>query len=571
MLKHPRIVIGLVIALTLFFGGAALSIVIDNDLMIFFPEDNPSFVRKEALEDNYGSQIMMDICITTEEDSLFTWENLDMIENLIGGIEDLPHVQDVSGITNTDYPVGTEEGMSVSPLIPEGEARTAQNLKEFKARLLDWSDAYRRTLYSDDFKSTQILVRIDQESHSKDIEVLLDQVRGLIEPYDSYPLTFRIAGDPVVTQIGKQYMYADLMVLIPIVAVVLFLCLFLSFRRISSALLPLITVMIATVWTVGTMALSGATFTIISSCLPVLIIAVGSAYGIHVINHYYHSRRELGEGDVKETIRHSLKDVFLPIMLAGVTTLIGFLSILTSPILPMKAFGVFAGVGTVYSLILSFFLIPVLLEFAEKRRRKDADAPPEEEYSHSRALLNIVSLSVKYKKTTALVALLLAGVSFWGLTRINVESSLIGYFPYKEPIRQDSRFIDDHFGGTNMFNVVFAADEGYDLTDPAVLKSMDDLKQFLLKNYPETVGQIISYSDFIKRMNQIMNYPVSDEGAADVDAAPDGDPVEADSFFGGDSFFAEDTAGTDSFFAEDFPAETESAAGSVTAEYVPLG
>ena len=94
-----------------------------------------------------------------------------------------------------------------------------------------------------------------------------------------------------------------------------------------------------------------------------------------------------------------------------------------------------------------------------------------------------------------------------------MESSLIGYFPYKEPIRQDSRFIDENFGGTNMFNVLFAAEEGKDLTDPAVLKCMDDMKQFLLKNYPETVGQIISYSDFIKRMNQIMNYPAEgDDG-----------------------------------------------------------
>ena len=372
MLKHPKIVLVLLFLITLFFGIVAFSIVIDNDLMIFFPEDNPSFVRKEALEDEYGSQIMMDICVTTEDESLLTWDNLDMIGTLINEIEDLDFVQDVSGITNTDYPVGTDEGMAVSLLVPDGEERTAESLKAFKTRLLDWSDAYRRTLYSDDFKSTQILVRIDQNCHSEQIGVLLEQVRELIKPYDKYPLTFRIAGDPVVTQIGKQYMYADLYALVPFVAAVLFLCLFLSFRRLSSAILPLLTVLIATVWTVGTMALFGVTFTIISSCLPVLIIAVGSAYGIHLINHYYHMKGDGKNGTVRENLKAGMKEVFLPILLAGVTTLIGFLSILTSPIVPMKAFGLFAGVGTVYSLILSFLFIPILLEWAENRRLKKA-------------------------------------------------------------------------------------------------------------------------------------------------------------------------------------------------------
>ena len=585
MHKHPKIVLSLVILLTILFGVVALSIVIDNDLMIFFPEDNPSFVRKEALEDNYGSQLMMDICITTEEDSLINWEDLDMVEALVADIEDLEYVEDVQAITNTDYPVGTDEGMAVSKLIPEGEERTAENLVAFKERLLDWTDAYRRTLYSDDFKSTQILVSISKDCHSEQIGELLDNVRELIKPYDKYPLKFRIAGDPVVTQIGKQYMYSDLYILIPFVAVVLFLCLFLSFRRISSALLPLLTVLIATIWTVGTMAIFGRTFTIISSCLPVLIIAVGSAYGIHVINHYYHVKGENKGRSIKENLAEGMKGVFLPILLAGVTTLIGFLSILTSPIVPMKDFGLFAGIGTVYSLVLSFFFVPVLLEWAENRRAKKNgadDSDDVDEGGQGAALMRITSFSVKYKKTTVFTILILAVLSFWGLTQINVESSLIGYFPYNEPIRQDSRFIDDHFGGTNMFNVVFAAEEGKDLTDPAALKAMDDMKQFLLDRYPETVGQIISYSDFIKRMNQIMNYPAAVESSSAADDFGGDDAVADDSFFGGDSFYEDDSAGTDSFFedstsgmdsffGDDMAAvEPSAAGGDVTAEFVPL-
>jgi uncharacterized protein len=577
MLKHPKIVIAAVILLTLVFGVIAVSVVFDNDLMIFFPEDNPSYVRNEAVEAQYGSQVMMDICITTEEDTLLTWENLDMIETLTGAIEDMDYVEDVASLTNTDFPEGTDEGMAVSKLLPEGQARTAENLKLFKERLLDWTDAYRKAIYSDDFKSSQLIVRIDKDAGSDEIAVLLDNVRALVAPYETYPLTFRIAGDPVVTNLGKSYMYADLKILVPFVAIILFLCLYFAFARFSSALLPLITVLVATVWTVGTMALFGVTFTIISSCLPVLIIAVGSAYGIHVINHYYHIKSEKKNGDVTNNLKEAMREVFVPILLAGVTTVIGFLSILTSPILPMKSFGLFAAVGTVYSLILSFFFIPVLLEVAETRehkKKKDNDVIEDEEYSKSEAFLMITSLSVKHKVPTVLALLVLTILSIVGVTKINVESSLIGYFPYNEPIRQDSRFISSHFGGTNTFNVVFSADEGYDLTDPAVLESMDKLKDFLLDSYPEVVGHVISYSDFIKRMNQIMNYPTTEvagnDSYDDYAAADDG---FGDSFFGTD-----DSAGDDSFFGSDDgfgdlfadTAVEEAPAGEVTAEFFPL-
>ncbi|MDC7219064.1 MAG: MMPL family transporter [Spirochaetales bacterium] len=586
MLKHPKIVIAAVILLTLVFGIIAVTVVFDNDLMIFFPEDNPSYVRNEAVEEQYGSQVMMDICITTEEETLLTWENLDMIETITAAIEDMNYVENVTSLTNTDYPEGTDEGMAVSMLLPEGQERTTENLELFKERLLDWSDAYRKAIYSDDYRSTQLLVRIDKDAGSDEIAILLDEVKALVAPYDQEPLQFRIAGDPVVTQLGKEYMYADLKILIPFVAIVLFLCLYFAFGRFSSALLPLITVLVATVWTVGTMSLFGVTFTIISSCLPVLIIAVGSAYGIHVINHYYHIKNEKKNGDIAGNLKEALKEVFVPILLAGVTTVIGFLSILTSPIVPMKSFGLFAAVGTVYSLILSFFFIPVLLEVAENRKHKNTNAAIEEdEYSKSEAFLMITSLSVKHKVPTILVILMLAGLSVWGVTKINIESSLIGYFPYNEPIRQDSRFISDNFGGTNTFNAVFQAEEGYDMTDPAVLESMDKLKNYLLEEYPEVVGHVISYSDFIKRMNQIMNYPAVEDSSV-AESYDDDFAVEDDSFFGaddgfGDSFFGTDDSSDsfgDSFFGSDDgfgdifadSAVEEAPAGEVTAEFFPL-
>ncbi|MBI9104462.1 MAG: RND family transporter [Spirochaetales bacterium] len=547
--KSPCLVIGLVLVLTLVAGYFASTIVMDNDVKIYFPHDHESYIRTKALDSTYGSQVLLDICISTEDETILTWENLDLIRELSAEFETLEFVQSVTGLTNTDYPVGTDDGMSVSSLVPEDNPETEAELMALKERLLDWSDMYNRTLYSDNFKSTQILVRIDDKIHAEEMEELYFKVKEITAPFNHSPLSIVIAGDPVITQVGKQYMLTDLSFLIPVVIVVLFICLFFSFRKLSATILPLLTVMIATLWTVGTMALFGVSFTIISSCLPVLIIAVGSAYGIHVINHYYHIKESSKIIGIQETLSHSLKEIILPILLAGFTTLVGFISIMSSPVVPMKSFGAFAALGTLFSLILSLTLIPALLQLSESRhnRKKGEDYHLVEEKKESALLKSIFNLTHMHKKITVLALVVLTVVSFYGLININVESALISYFPYNSQVRQDSRFISDEFAGTNTFNIVFSAEEGKNLTDPAALKAMDDLKQHILETFPEDVGKILSYSDFVKRMNQIMNYPVvetEDSGYEDYEE------VASDGFFTDDSFFGEDS-GSDSFFTGD--------------------
>ena len=81
-------------------------------------------------------------------------------------------------------------------------------------------------------------------------------------------------------------MIHDLLTLIPLVTLVVLLSLYFSFHTFSGTILPLISVLMATIWSCGIMSLAHVTFTIVASVIPVCLIACGSAYGIHVITHY---------------------------------------------------------------------------------------------------------------------------------------------------------------------------------------------------------------------------------------------------------------------------------------------
>jgi len=284
------IIIG-VSAATAAFGALVPRIVIDNDIKNYFPHEHPSYIRNEAMGETYGSQMLMDIAIETSDPSILTAPTIRAVSELTEAMEKLPGVERVQSLTNVDFIAGAEGGLSAERLVPEGFDASPGSLASLRERIVEWKTMYEGLIVSDDFKGTQIIVSVQRNYPTKDVSVLYAAVMDLIRPYQGKALTFRVAGDPVIFELARSYMLADLARLVPLVTVVVLLCLFFSFRNLEGTLLPLITVVFSAVWTLVLMALTGARFTVVSSCLPIVLIAVGSAYGIHVVNHYYEDLR----------------------------------------------------------------------------------------------------------------------------------------------------------------------------------------------------------------------------------------------------------------------------------------
>jgi len=122
----------------------------------------------------------------------------------------------------------------------------------------------------------------------------------------------------------------DLKLLVPLVILLICISLFMSFRTLHGVLLPLLSVFISSIWTLGIMSIMNVPFTAISNIIPVILIAVGSAYGIHVISKF--DEDSVGGED---RIRHSeraLREIIVPVFLAGITTIVGFISSSSDPI-----------------------------------------------------------------------------------------------------------------------------------------------------------------------------------------------------------------------------------------------
>ncbi len=555
--RHPRLIIGLCLAITGVLGFFIKDLAIDNSIRQFLPQKDASYTRLSQTEEQFGSMMVIGVSLEAKDGSILTPEYIDIVREITDKTLELREVSDVDSLTHIDYVCEEEGAVSASQLIPESYTGSQEDIELLKSRLSEWDDMYNRVLVNDDMTGTQLQITL--ASYDKDYEKeraaglgkrkirseaemqegVLDDVTKIVNSAaEGHNLDVKIYGNPVVMQNSRLFMLTDLTRLIPLVIVVVLLSLYFSFKTLDGTLLPLITVVMATSWTMGLMALCRVTFTLVSSVIPVALIAVGSAYGIHVLTHYYvaldMTQGELDKDKYREAVFSGLHEVMSAVLLAGITTIIGFISLISSPIAPLHSFAVFTALGVLISLVLAITFIPAILllknykkvmasrskklslseKLAKKlERAKRLRGGKTEAEAQGDTLYSIYHFFCGSKPRLYLSIVVMVAISCIGLKMLHIDTALVNYFPKDCAMRQDMDYIDKQFAGTNSLYLNVKGPEKGSLTNPEILKAVDDLQNYLEKEFPD-VGKIVSFTDFVKRINQVWHVPVtSGDGA----------------------------------------------------------
>jgi uncharacterized protein len=582
--KHPWAIIIICLGITGVLGYKLKDVKLNNSVRQFFPQKHASYKRLIETEDTYGSTVVIGVSLESDKGSIITPENIAIIDRITTQIEKLDNVDRVDSLTNIDYIYGKDNALVAGNLI--GLARgedglypqlTEEQINTVKQNIASWSDMYNRVIISDDGHAAQMQITLaannhpdltkKQESDEVVRQKILDQIREITqkETKDS-GLNVIYYGDPVLTESSRNFMMSDLERLIPLVVIVVLITLFLSFKTIDGTFLPLIAVLMATIWTCGFMSLLHFTFTIVTSVIPVALIACGSAYGIHMLTHYYialdNFTGTLTKEKHKEIIMEGLKDVWVAVFLAALTTVLGFISLVSSPIAPLHSFAIFTALGIAFSLLLSVTFIPALLmvkplskvghkskgmehltnkvrtkmeahtnRLSERAARKTGSSTEEQS-----VLYSIYHFFCGSKPRLYLFCALIVLFSGIGLSKLHVDTALINYFPANCKMRRDVAYVDKRFAGTNSLYMLVKGPVQKDkngnvvkdekgepvlapgsMTSPDILEPVDEMQTYLDSKY-DSIGKIVSFTTFIKRMNQVMHIPSST--AAQTAAVP---------------------------------------------------
>lgn len=528
--RFPWLVVAAIGAITVFFAVQMPRAILDNDMVNFIPKDSAEVKAYEAQQDLYGSQTISLMALKNPTGTVFDKAFLLKLRELTEKIAALPETDSVTSLANTDSIQAEGDSIVVKPLMGDDFTGTAEQIASLKEGVLSW-DLYRKSLVSDDFRSTQILIAIkaSMEVSAPGVapidnkKVIYGKIQQVLAEVGTNGYEVYQAGTPVMAVLMSQNMVKDLVVLIPLVILVVVGILFVSFRRLGGILLPLATVAISSVWAIGLMALLGVKLTMISTVIPVILMAVGSAYGIHVISHYYDAalsqRRTQTKEEYTDLVLGVLQKISLPVILAGLTTMAGFGSLALTSIIPVRDFGVFSTFGVLAALVTALTFIPALLLIRGPHEIKgSAPAYHPEQDPLARGLLKVLRPIILRPRTTLVVAVAILGLSIWGASKVVVDNATVEFFKGDTEISRADAFLRSDFNGTKSFNINVKGTQRGDLNHPQILAAMDDLQTYLEAEFPE-VGKVLSYSQFIKRINQVLNADEPAEGLRGATAA----------------------------------------------------
>jgi predicted RND superfamily exporter protein len=248
-----------------------------------------------------------------------------------------------------------------------------------------------------------------------------------------------------------------------------------SFRTIRGVVLPMLSVGLALVWTLGIMVLAGKSITIGTVILPPLLLVVGSSYAIHVMARYY---EQVWAGVPPESlVPRAFERVWLPLTISALVTVVGFGSLMVNRITAIWDLGLFAVVGVVCLTVTSLTFLPAMLQAlpATLRTARSGQASPALE----RVLHRVGARAHRSRRPILCAAAALAVVAVLCARLIEVDSNFLTYFERDSPVRVDYETINREIVGSNTFYVVFEAKEPGMLRRWEVLKLVKDLQTFL--------------------------------------------------------------------------------------------
>ncbi|UTY32144.1 efflux RND transporter permease subunit [Treponema putidum] len=515
--KHPITMLITILAITLFFALQIIRLDFDNNNFRFIPKNDPSRISAKKIADIFGEDVPILIGIERRFSTIVDKEFLDEIRKLDENLKKLDLVKNTVLITNTTHIDIGEEGIVSEPIIPPDFSGTEEEIKAVKHKLRSW-DMYERSLVSEDLHATQILVFLNitnEESGSPETIAVCRKIMELTAVWNFPDSKIYLTGTPIFNEIVNEATAHDLSFLIPLVIVVVVGVLFLSFRRFTGVFLPLLTVITSVIWALGAMALFNVPLSILSTILPIILIAVGSAYGIHVINHYYDEVIQddsISKEEHKNQVVKALSEVIRPVFLAALTTFAGFVSFCFTSVVPIFEFGIFSSFGVAAAFLISITLIPSILILRGPKKPSMRWADKKNNTSRlDRGIASTFVIIAEHSRSVILFVGLIVIFSVLGLKKLVIDNVLMEYFDKDVAVIQSDTFMRKHFGGSKVLEMVIKTQDGSSVIRPDILKAIDNLSIFLEEEVDD-VGKVTSIVPLIKRLNQVYNADESPEG-----------------------------------------------------------
>jgi len=504
-LKHPWVVIGLAVLLTVLFAVQFPKVHFDNDPENMLSEDEHVRVFHNKVKARYSLYdfVIVGIVNETHPDGIFNMGTLGRIDKLTEQVLSLRRGADGRPLIGAD-------GDRVLDLTPKSAWRRGLNVvfrhdpnrlfdergesaiigrevispsvvdnikqAEFGSLRLEYlmehvpttraealtlrDDAmgnalYQGTLVSEDEQAICLYLPIVEKTYSYNVANL---VRELTKDWGGDE-EIHITGLPVAEDTFGIEMLVQMATSAPLAGLAIFLLLLLFFRRVSLIIAPMIVAVLSVIFAMGLLIGLRLPVHIMSSMIAIFLMPIAVADAVHILSEFFDLYHRFN--NKAETVRHVIGHLYMPMLYTSLTTIAGFASLWFTPIPPVKVFGAHVAFGVGVAWVLTMTLIPAYIMVAVpekwlvKLRGKSAAKAARGRLN--RLLEWLASFSYARAKAIVLVTVAILVVSIFGITKIRVNDNPVKWFTAKHPIRVADVALNSHFGGTYTAYLTFSA------------------------------------------------------------------------------------------------------------------
>lgn len=489
---HPLIVIGIIIVLTGFFAYQLTGIQIDTDPENMLPADEPVRVFHSQTKEEFGMYDFLAVGIV-RENGAFTADQLTSIYKMTEEIAQIDGVieDDIMAPSMVDdIRQGGGNTLVIEPLM--GEAPETDEEAQYILSRINANPVLKGKLASEDGKALALFIPIEQKDMSYRIA---NEIRAITEKYGDGGKYF-IAGLPIAQDSFGKEMFGQMIYSAPMAGLIIFILMFVFFKNVRIILPPMIVAVTSIIWTMGALVWSGHSVHIMSSMIPIFLFPIAVLNSIHIISEFHDRYKKYKHKET--TIRHTINELFMPMLFTSATTVVGFLSLLTNNIPPVQVFGAFVAFGVAVSWLMSITLNPAFAMLLPDKALRNFGASDDKDTLLSRVVRAIGRFASRRYRMILFGASAIVIVSAVGLSMIVVNDNPVKWFKADHELRIADQTLNQHLDGTYMNYLVFDTGEPDAIKNPELMKYIEKLQRHLEKN--EIVGSTAGITDIVKKV-----------------------------------------------------------------------
>jgi hypothetical protein len=497
ILDYPKTSLILLLAATVLAALAIPRTQFDSSIRSFIMADDKDYDLYNRYKEVFGQDDILVIAFEAED--IFAPESLALIRRLTERIEQVENVFDVRSLWNAEYMKGGEDSFEAVRIVKSADAPKEE--REAGRAIATRDPLFRLDLVSDDGRKTAIIVTLRASPDPNDLHVkeigIIEKIVG--EESARTGIRLHLIGERYLDIRFLGYIKKDLTRFVPITYVLIATLLFLGFRDWRYTAISFGAILVFQTWMAAMIPLLGLKMNSVNAGLPSLILCIALTEAVHWIHGYRKER--LVRPDSKEAMAATLKELVLPSFVTVITAAIGFASLATSAVRPIRDFGILAALGIVASFVVMVVMLPSLILIWKEK--KTEVAVEDTELLPSRWFVALADAMLRRRRLSWTVILLLTGLSVAGVFLLRVEIDRTRYLKQSSDIYQAVDFVDRNLVGTSQLDIWIETGKADAIKDPAVLNQMDKLAAFL-RAQPEMQngGKVLSLCDFLKAMNK---------------------------------------------------------------------